>query len=182
MRGCSGGWRPSPVRPYCQASLAVADPALGVPLENVAHIIQVALTPVFLLSGVGTLLNVFSTRLARITDHMEHAEELLRAHPEGLESVRLRSHLHRLRRRTFALDVAVAMGAVGGAATAVATLTLFVGALRDAGVASALFLMFGLAVACTIVALTAFLAETVLSWHGLRDEGPLPRPKLAPRA
>ena len=143
--------------------------------------IQVALTPVFLLSGIGTLLNVFTTRLARVTDHMEHAEELLLAQPGSPDAATLRSHLHRLRRRTFALDVAVALGAIGGA-TAVAPFTLFVGALRNAGVAWALFLMFGAAVACTIGALTAFLVETVLSWHGLRDEGPLPRPKLAPRA
>ncbi len=158
------------------------DLAMGVPLENVAHIIQVALTPVFLLSGIGTLLNVFSTRLARITDHLEHAEELLRAQPDGPDAEALRGHLHRLRRRIFALDFAVALGAAGGGATAVATFTLFVGALRNAAAAWALFLMFGLAVACTIGALTAFLAETVLSWHGLRDEGPLPRPKMAPRA
>ncbi len=155
---------------------------MGVPLENVAHVIQVALTPVFLLSGVGTLLNVFSARLARVTDHMEHSEELLRAHPNGPDAAVLHSHLRRLRRRTLALDVAVALGALGGGATAAATLTLFVGALRDTAVAWMLFLMFGAAVACTICALTAFLAETVLSWHGLRDEGPLPRPKLAPRA
>ena len=157
------------------------DLAMGVPLENVAHVIQVALTPVFLLSGIGTLLNVFNTRLARVTDHMEHAEELL-AQPGSPDAAVLRGHLHRLRRRTFALDVAVALGAIGGGATAVATFTLFVGALRNAAVAWALFLMFGVAVACTIGALTAFLAETVLSWHGLRDEGPLPRPKMAPRA
>ncbi len=155
---------------------------MGVPLESVAHIIQVALTPVFLLSGVGTLLNVFATRLARVTDHMEHAEELLRAEPAGPDAATLRCHLHRLRRRTLALDIAVALGAVGGAATAAATFTLFVGALRDAAVAWTLFLLFGAAVACTIGALTAFLAETALSWHGLRDEGPLPRPKMAPRA
>lgn len=158
------------------------DTAMGVPLEGVAHVIQVALTPVFLLSGVGTLLNVFSARLARVTDHMEHAEELLLAQPNGPDVAKLRGHLHRLRRRTFALDVAVALGALGGGSTAVATLTLFVGALRESAAAWALFLMFGVAVACTIGALTAFLAETVLSWHGVRDEGPLPRPKLAPRA
>lgn len=151
-----------------------------VALENVAHIIQVALTPVFLLSGVGTLLNVFNTRLARITDHLEHAQELLRATPDAPDAPALRMHLHRLRRRIFALDVAVALGAIGGAATAAATLTLFVGALRDESVAWVLFLMFGAAVACTTAALAAFLAETVLSWHGLRDEGPMPRPKMTP--
>ncbi len=158
----------------------MSDSAMGVPLESVTHVIQVALTPVFLLSGVGTLLNVFTTRLARVTDHMEHSEELLRAHPNGPDALILRWHLRRLRRRTFALDVAVALGAIGGGATAAATLTLFVGALRDAAVAWMLFLLFGAAVACTIAALAAFLAETVLAWHGLRDEGPLPRPKLVP--
>ena len=45
------------------------DPIL--PLDMVAHIIQVALTPVFLLSGIATLLNVFSTRLARVADRVE---------------------------------------------------------------------------------------------------------------
>jgi len=125
---------------------------------------------------------VFSTRLARVTDHMEHSEELLQAHPTGPDARRLRAHLCRLRRRTFVLDVAVALGALGDGATAAATLTLFVGVLREAAAAGVLFLMFGAAVACTICALTAFLVETVLSWHGLRDEGPLPRPKMASRA
>ena len=31
----------------------------GSALDTIAHIIQVALTPVFLLSGIATLLNVF---------------------------------------------------------------------------------------------------------------------------
>lgn len=37
-------------------------------LDLVAHVIQVALTPIFLLSGIATLLNVFATRLARVAD------------------------------------------------------------------------------------------------------------------
>src|SRR5271163_926678 len=32
----------------------------NVPLDSIAHVIQVALTPVFLLSGIGALLNVFN--------------------------------------------------------------------------------------------------------------------------
>ena len=40
-------------------------------LDDVAHLIQVALTPVFLLTGIGTLINVFSTRLARVADQVD---------------------------------------------------------------------------------------------------------------
>ena len=154
----------------------MADNAMGVPLDNIAHVIQVALTPVFLLSGVGTLLNVFTSRLARVTDHMEHLTDLLRADPFGDRADGQRQHRYRLRRRTIALDSAVGLGATAGAATALATLTLFVGALRDSSTAWALFLLFGVAVLCTVLALAAFLAETVLSWIGVRDEGALPPP------
>ena len=43
----------------------------GSAFESIAHIIQVELTPVFLLSGIATLLNVFATRLARVGDKAE---------------------------------------------------------------------------------------------------------------
>jgi len=40
-------------------------------VESVAHVIQVALTPVFLLSGIASLLSVLSTRLARVADRVD---------------------------------------------------------------------------------------------------------------
>jgi hypothetical protein len=43
----------------------------GSALDTIAQIIQVALTPVFLLSGIATLLNVFSTRPSRVGDRVE---------------------------------------------------------------------------------------------------------------
>ena len=148
--------------------------AADVPVDSIAHIIQVALTPVFLLSGIGTLLNVFNTRLARVSDHTEHTNELLAADPEGAGALRLRMHLRRLRRRRLALDVAIGLCAMGGASTCVAAFALFVGVLRDAATASILFIMFGAALLCTVGALAAFIGDTVLAWHGLQREGLLP--------
>jgi hypothetical protein len=145
-----------------------------VPLDDVAHIIQVALTPVFLLSGIAALLNVFNTRLARVSDHAEHANELLRAGPDTAEAAILSAHLRRLRRRTLALDIAIALGALGCAATCGAAFALFVGALRDSATSTALFVMFGLSLGCTVTALGAFIWDSLLAWHGLRREGQLP--------
>ena len=82
-------------------------------IDTVAHVIQVALTPVFLLSGIGTLLNVFNTRLSRVSDHIEHTSELLGKDPDGTGAALLRMHLVRLSKRTVALDVAVGLGALG---------------------------------------------------------------------
>src|ERR1700732_4593366 len=98
-------------------------------------IIQVALTPVFLLSGIATLLNVFSTRLARVADRVDAVSKALDdADPDQAKA--LAAQLAYLHRRSLALDVAVVLGAVGGAATCGAALALFVGALREATVAS----------------------------------------------
>ena len=148
----------------------------GVPLGDVAHVIQVALTPVFLLSGIGTLLNVVNTRLARVNDHLEHAAEVLAGMQEG-DPAKLGAQVARMRRRTATLYVAMALGVMAGASTCFAILTLYLGTLRDARVTLALFALFGLAIACTTGSLIAFLGETMLSWHGLRTDGPLPRPR-----
>ena len=51
----------------------------GGSLEEVAHIIQVALTPVFLLSGLAGLLSVFSTRLGRVADKVDTLSEAIAA-------------------------------------------------------------------------------------------------------
>src|SRR5713226_6442745 len=89
------------------------------PLDMVAHIIQVALTPVFLLSGIATLLNVFSTRLARVADRVEAVSTAIEdANADQAEA--LSAQLAHLHRRSLALDVAVVLGAVGGAATCAA--------------------------------------------------------------
>jgi hypothetical protein len=148
--------------------------AADVPLDSTAHVVQVALAPVFLLSGIGVLLNLFNTRLARVSDHIAHTTELLAADAEGNDAPRLRGHLRRLRRRTLALDAAMILGALAGATTCGAAFALFVGALRSTSIAMVLFLLFGLALTCTVGALSAFIADSLLAWHGLRREGPLP--------
>jgi hypothetical protein len=136
------------------------------PLDLVTHVIQVALTPVFLLSGIATLLNVFSTRLARVADLIAKATD----GNDMAEIGELRAYLSYLRRRSIALDVAVVLGAVAGGLTCASVLTLFVGALKDATVASVLFTTFGLAVICTIGAIGAFAAEMLMSGSGMRAE------------
>ena len=85
--------------------------AIGEAVDSVAHIIQVALTPVFLLSGIGALLNVFNTRLSRVSDHREHVEDLLRGDPDGTDQSWLRPHLARLYRRTLVLDASIVLTA-----------------------------------------------------------------------
>jgi len=131
------------------------------PLNAAAHVIQLALTPIFLLTAVGSLLNVFATRLGRISDRIHAAKR--DPHPSRVE-------LDRLRLRSRILDVAVTLGAGAGALTCCAAITLFFGVLRDSGHAAVLFLFFGGGLVCAVGGLTCFVAEIVLAGRTLREE------------
>ncbi|MGN7125980.1 DUF2721 domain-containing protein [Methylorubrum thiocyanatum] len=137
--------------------------------DSIAHIIQVALAPAFLLSALATLLNVFSTRLGRVADKVDALSATLPG-ADGEARATLARRLAYLRRRSLLLDLAVVLASLGGVMTGAAVLTLFVGALRDASAASVLFACFGLALVCTILAILAFLAEILLAGRGVRLE------------
>ena len=88
-------------------------------------------------------------------------------------------HLLRLRRRRLALDACVILAGLGGAFTCAAAFTLFLVTLRDAADSLLLLWVFGVALGCTVASLGAFIVDTILAWHGIRREGPMPRPKPA---
>ena len=141
----------------------------GSALDTIAHIIQVALTPVFLLSGIATLLNVFATRLARVGDKVEAVTKAL-DDADDQERTVLQAQLKTLHGRSVALDVAVILGAVAGAATCGAVLAMFVGALSEQTMGAVLFGLFGLAVVCALCAIIAFTIEMLLAGTGIREE------------
>lgn len=138
-------------------------------VDEVAHVIQIALTPVFLLTGIASLLGVFSARLARVADRVHIFADKLEGAGPG-QRVVLQRRLRYLRRRSHLLDAAVIMSAVAGGATCLAAVLLFVGTLRNQAVVTFLFASFGFALLCTGGALGLFLTEVLLASRGIRDQ------------
>jgi len=137
--------------------------------DLVAHIIQVSLSPIFLLTALGTLLSVFSLRLARVADKVDAISQSTKE--ASVDEARVLSlQLGHFRRRSFALDIAIVLAGIGGGATCASVLTLYVGALRDQTAATVLFALFGLAILCAIGAITAFTVEMLLSSIGIRNK------------
>lgn len=130
-------------------------------LTGAAHVVQLALTPIFLLTGIASLLGVFTTRLGRIADRVDHLAGDAARHPRQLARLRLRSR---------ALDLAVLLAALAGALTCCAALTLFLGTLRNAGAGYMLFAFFGSALLCAVAALSAFGFETIVSGRSVREQ------------
>lgn len=145
------------------------DPTSTGALNHGAHVVQLALTPVFLLSAIAALLNVFSARLARVADQVDRVTRELEDPRTPDRPMRLRL-LRRLSRRSLAMDVAVVLGTLAGVATSGAALTLFLGAFRERGPVWTLYVSFGAALVCTVGALTAYMAEMLMASQSLRRE------------
>ena len=136
-------------------------------VESVAHVIQVALTPVFLLSGIASLLGVLSTRLARVADRVDAlAEQLEAAGPVDRRQLRLR--LAYLQRRSHVLDAAVMMGTLGGRNVFCGNASVRRHASRSARCVLVRRLRFGAAFHNRRT--RAFLIEMLLASRGLRDQ------------
>ena len=144
-------------------------------LDDATHLIQVALTPVFLLSGIAALLNVFAGRLARVADQLA---ALGTASQSGGASAEQNEQLGLLRRRSLILDVAVVLATGGAAATCLAIMTLFLFAASKKAIASVLLLFFGLAVLCTLGSVVAFGVEMMLSNRAIRRRISFHLPRL----
>jgi hypothetical protein len=130
-------------------------------LEAAAHVVQLALTPVFLLSATATLLNVFATRLARVADRVHSLSE------QAKDPIR-DELLSLLRSRSRVLDVAVVLSAMSGGFTCIAVLVLFLGEVLGTAAARVLYLSFGGAIVLTMAALGAFVVEMLLAARLLR--------------
>ena len=91
-------------------------------LDVIAHVIQLSIAPVFLLTGIGALLGVMMQRIARIIDRALSLEDLLPAAdppPAQAAHVELRALSRRLRlvNRAVSLCVLAALlvcGVIGG--------------------------------------------------------------------
>lgn len=138
--------------------------------ESIAHLIQVAIAPVFLLNGLGILLNVFTGRLARVVDRMRIAANQLRSNTDVARRPQLESELAYQRSRLKIVNGAIALVAMSAFLTCCAILALFVGGVTRDSASSLPLGLFAAAVTAVIVALGLFLAEVRVSGKALVAE------------
>jgi hypothetical protein len=139
-------------------------------VEGIAHLIQMAIAPVFLLNGLGILLSVFTGRLARVVDRTRNLSRELRglAEPERMRQWHAELRTQRLRLRV--VNAAIALLTVSTFLTCCAILALFVVGVSR-GIASTIpIAFFAAAVVAVILALALFLIEVYVSIRALRQE------------
>ena len=126
---------------------------------DVAHLIQVALTPIFLISAIGVTLNVLTSRLARIVDRARAMEDVVCQpgyQPAGRD---LHAALGVLARRARYINAAITLITLSALFIALVVVMLFVNAFAHWELSAFIAIMFILSMLSFAAALTSFLIE-----------------------
>ena len=140
---------------------------ISLPSANVAHLIQVALTPIFLISAIGVTLNVLASRLARIVDRARAMEAgLSTAVPGGNEE--LLRQLRVLARRARHINAAITLITISALLISLVVVMLFLNAFLRWDLSEFIAIMFILSMLSLAGALLAFLVEVRVATNTLR--------------
>jgi hypothetical protein len=140
-------------------------------LHELIPILQIAVTPVILISGVGLIVLSMTNRFGRIADRSRQLlVELRSAHSAGREMLLLEITI--LSNRALALRLAIALATLSQLFASVLIIMLFIGVSLDWQTGFIVVIPFVCSMLSLIGALTAFLRDVNLSLAALRLELP----------
>ena len=142
-------------------------PSMGLDVETIAHVIQLAVAPVFLLTGVGALLSVMTNRLGRVIDRARLLEKGWQQFDEA-ERTAARKELSILEKRAKLASWAVNFCTFAALLVCAVVATLFIDAFLRTNLRWLVGAFFILAMLALICGLTSFLREVYLATHTLR--------------
>jgi hypothetical protein len=143
--------------------------------ENVAKLIQLALGPVFLISGVGITLSMLTARLARIVDRARTLEDRRDAATDAGRIAHIDEDLKYIVRRTRYINSAIALSTASAFLTALVVTMLFAGAFTPLAVGGVIATLFVLSLVCLSLSFLMFLIEVRIATRSLRIGGKIRR-------
>jgi hypothetical protein len=136
-------------------------------ITDIAHGIQLAVAPVFLLSGVGVTLTVLTNRLARIIDRARSLEGSLPTVTEGAAAA-IHTELGVLSRRARLIHRAITLSTTCALLICVVIVALFAGVALGRDLSGLIVVLFIAGLCAFIGALVAFLLEIKAATASLR--------------
>ena len=138
-------------------------------LDAIAHVIQLSVAPVFLLTGIGALLGVMTNRLARIVDRARALEPQLPG-AEGAAAQRIEADLRELARRARLTNRAITLLVAAALLVCLVIVGLFVTAYYawSPDLTRAVATLFAAAMVALIAGLLTFLREVYIATATLR--------------
>jgi len=132
--------------------------------ESLSKAIQLSVAPVFLLAGIGALMNVISARLARIVDAARQARDAARA-GEPLDEQQRRSYRRRMQLTIRAIELLTAATLLISAVVAVT----FFSVISRVNLTLVVVPLFIAAMSLLMLASICFLREVQMASRHLRE-------------
>ncbi|MFC7499076.1 DUF2721 domain-containing protein [Enterovirga sp. GCM10030262] len=139
----------------------------GASISTVAQIIQLSVAPVFLLAGIGGILNVVANRLARVVDRVRSLERDVGQSDLSLRGGDLR-RLSVLDRRMRFCHWSIALCVVAALLICLVVVVLFIADLVSINFAIPVSLLFIAAMISLTIGLLLFLAEVTIATRSVR--------------
>jgi hypothetical protein len=140
-------------------------------ITTVAHVIQLAVAPVFLLTGVGTLLSVMTNRLSRIIDRFR-VLETLKPNADAPDDVSAhQEEMKILAHREQVIYWGISLCTVCALLICIVIVTLFVGSVMGVQLTSAIAFLFIVAMFALIGGLLSFLREIYIATASIHRVG-----------
>jgi hypothetical protein len=139
----------------------------GSQIAAIAHVIELAVAPVFLLAGVSGLLNVLTNRLARIIDRARLIEEQMEKAP-ATERTQRQARLLVFSKRARLVNFAITLCTACASMVCLVIIALFGGAFLAIDLSKLIGLLFVAAMVSLFAALVCFLREILLATRSLR--------------
>ncbi|MGR9044212.1 MAG: DUF2721 domain-containing protein [Gammaproteobacteria bacterium] len=138
------------------------------PITTVAHAIQLAVAPVFLVTGVAGILSVLTNRLGRIIDRSRslHGKLLSSIMPSGEE---IHVELVILTKRTRLIHWAIGLCTTSALFICSVIAILFLGSFVKLSMGLPITFLFIAAMLCLIMALIGFICEIYLATAHMRN-------------
>jgi biotin-(acetyl-CoA carboxylase) ligase len=136
--------------------------------ETIARLIQLALGPVFLISGVGITLSMLTQRLARIVDRARTLEQQRESATDEAKLKRIDKDLRVIWRRSRYMNVAIALSTVAALLTTLVVTLLFASEFTHMAVGAIVAIMFVASMVCLSTAFLMFLIEVRIAINTLR--------------
>lgn len=139
-------------------------------ITSLAQVIQLAVAPVFLLTGVAGILNVLASRIGRIIDRARLMEERLSA--ADADTARdLHERLRILSKRAAFINRAIGLCVVSGLLVSIVVAALFVSSSLQIDLSLPISITFVFALFSLAVSLVYFLREVFIATHSLSFGG-----------
>lgn len=140
-------------------------------ITDLSHIIQLAVTPVFLLAGISGFLNVMTGRLGRIVDRARVLERRRLSLQDKEQLGRAGSELSTLWLRIKIINRAIGLCTSSGLFVCSLIVALFAGGYWNIDLSEFVISLFVIALGLLIISLLYFIRETQLATQTLKEGG-----------